>query len=593
MNENSEVKEKSVNRISLKNESLILDNGSRVGVIGGGPAGSFFSYFLLQMADRSGINLSVDIYEKKNFCAFGPVGCNMCGGVISESLVQALSVEGIEFPPQVVQRSVDSFVFHSAVESVTLYAPFREMRMATVYRGGGPKGNTNPRWTSFDDYLLNLAAAKGAKVIHERVTDLSWNVDKPQIHTKEGPPRTYDLIVGAIGVKSPNPDLFEKLGIEYKKPNTRKTSNTEFELGYDNISAKLGNSMHAFLLDLPSLDFAALIPKGDYVTMCLIGDKIDSEFIDNFTKNPALRNWLPVAEGHISGACHCAPQATKCDAVHPYGDRVVLLGDCGMARLNKDGIGSAYRVAKTAAATALFRGISNHDFQQGYEPLCRAIKNDNRFGRLIFDFVNIIKKSPLLTRATMRMARKEQSQSRRQRRMSMVLWDMFTGSAPYKEVFIRCLHPGFIKGIMWSLLFDFKPGQDVVKEKEDIMDGSGLGKNYRAGDVIVRQGEVGDNMYVIQSGQVEVVQSQDGQDIRLAVLKEQDIFGEMALFQKETRSATIRALTNVRLLTVDKRIFLKRVHEDPSFVFAVLQKMSQRIRSLNSELTQIKSGGGM
>ena len=43
----------------------------------------------------------------------------------------------------------------------------------------------------------------------------------------------------------------------------------------------------------------------------------------------------------------------------------MLLGDCGMARLNKDGLGSAYRVGKVAAATALFSGVSADDFGQG------------------------------------------------------------------------------------------------------------------------------------------------------------------------------------------------------------------------------------
>ncbi len=95
-------------------------------------------------------------------------------------------------------------------------------------------------------------------------------------------------------------------------------------------------------------------------------------------------------------------------------------------------------------------------------------------------------------------------------------------------------------------------------------------------------------MYVIQSGQAEVIHSKDDQEVRLAVLGKGDIFGEMAIFQKEVRSATVRALTDVQVLTVDKRIFLRRVHEDPSFVFTILQKMSQRIRGLNEDLVQMK-----
>src|SRR5512139_3307879 len=68
--------------------TLPLEDGSRIAVLGGGPAGSFFSYFLLEMASRVGIDLSVDMIERKSFDAAGPAGCNMCGGIISESLVQ-------------------------------------------------------------------------------------------------------------------------------------------------------------------------------------------------------------------------------------------------------------------------------------------------------------------------------------------------------------------------------------------------------------------------------------------------------------------------------------------------------------------------
>lgn len=87
-----------------ENSSLALENGSRIAVVGGGPAGSFFSYFLLRMAKRIDLELCVDIYERKDFSVFGAAGCNMCAGVISESLIQALSIEVVELPADVVQR---------------------------------------------------------------------------------------------------------------------------------------------------------------------------------------------------------------------------------------------------------------------------------------------------------------------------------------------------------------------------------------------------------------------------------------------------------------------------------------------------------
>lgn len=111
-----------------------------------------------------------------------------------------------------------------------------------------------------------------------------------------------------------------------------------------------------------------------------------------------------------------------------------------------------------------------------------------------------------------------------------------------------------------------------------------LGKVYQDGEVIVRQGEAGDCMYVIQSGQVEVLLKKGDGDVCVAVLGEGEIFGEMALFAQEVRSATIRARGEVKALTLDKRTFLRRVHEDPSLAFRALEKMSHRIRALNAAL---------
>lgn len=119
--------------------------------------------------------------------------------------------------------------------------------------------------------------------------------------------------------------------------------------------------------------------------------------------------------------------------------------------------------------------------------------------------------------------------------------------------------------------------------------GSGdLGKTYGNGETIIRQGDVGDCMYVIQAGEVEVVREDGDKALRLAVLGEGDVVGEMALFDRETRSATVRALGEARVLTLDKRTFLRRVHEDPSVAFRIVQRMSHRIRQLNDELVRLK-----
>ncbi|MBI4596328.1 MAG: cyclic nucleotide-binding domain-containing protein, partial [Candidatus Tectomicrobia bacterium] len=72
------------------------------------------------------------------------------------------------------------------------------------------------------------------------------------------------------------------------------------------------------------------------------------------------------------------------------------------------------------------------------------------------------------------------------------------------------------------------------------------------------------------------------------VLIVKDVFGEMVVFEREVTSATVHALREVRVLSVDTRNFLRRVHEDPSFAYRILQKMSQRIRQLSTDLVGLK-----
>ena len=95
-------------------------------------------------------------------------------------------------------------------------------------------------------------------------------------------------------------------------------------------------------------------------------------------------------------------------------------------------------------------------------------------------------------------------------------------------------------------------------------------------------------MYVIQEGQVEVWLETERTQARLAVMGEGDFFGEMALIEQEVRSATVRALGGVRVLSVDKVTFLRRIHEDPSLAYRIMQKMSRRIRELDDLLGQTK-----
>jgi CRP/FNR family cyclic AMP-dependent transcriptional regulator len=115
-----------------------------------------------------------------------------------------------------------------------------------------------------------------------------------------------------------------------------------------------------------------------------------------------------------------------------------------------------------------------------------------------------------------------------------------------------------------------------------------LGKIYQDGENIVCQGEIGDCMYVIQEGQVEIISENNGEEVRLAIRGAGEIFGEMAVFERTVRSATVRTLGQARILTIDKKNFMRRIQEDPTLAFHIVEIMSRRIRDLSEKVSQLK-----
>ncbi len=435
-----------------KSSDLRLEDGSEIAVIGGGPAGSFFSYFVLGQAERVGLDIRVDIYEPRRFDESGPSGCNHCGGIISESLVQILAAEGINIPPSVVQRGIDSYMLHTDVGSTRIDTPLVEKRIAAVFRGAGPSGLGESSWSSFDSYLLKLAVSKGAQVLRKLVNGVEFKAGRPHLRSPDGWNKDYDLVVVATGVTSNFFQLIQSLEIGYHPPRTVKTFICEFELGREMVQAHLGTSMHVFLLDIPGLEFAAVIPKGDYATLCLLGHDIDNQMVEAFLASPEVKGCFPDPEMIPEHVCFCFPRINVQSAVQPFGDRMVLVGDCGVARLYKDGIGAAYRTSKAAAKTAVLHGIAKEDFEQHYWPACHAIAKDNRIGKFIFAFNHLFQGKRFSQRAVLRMTSWEQQKKEGPRFMSMVLWDLFTGSAAYREILWRTFHPAFWVPFAWNLV---------------------------------------------------------------------------------------------------------------------------------------------
>jgi flavin-dependent dehydrogenase len=431
---------------------LSLEDGAMIAVVGGGPAGSFFSYFLLGMAEAVDLRVTVDIYEPRHFTHSGPAGCNHCGGIISESLVQILATEGISLPPSVVQRGIESYVVHMDEGSVRIESPVLEQRIASVFRGNGPRGGGDMPWDSFDGYLLEMAVDRGARLERKLVSGVEWVDGLPQLRHPGEEGSRYDLVALAVGVNS-NLSHLVRGSEPGSATRTTRTYICEFQADQRTIQETLGSSMHVFLSDMPRLEFAALIPKGEYVTLVVLGDDIDQPLISEFLASPGVRRCTP--EHAIPTVCNCAPLINIRGPRRPYADRLVLVGDCGVTRLYKDGIGAAYRTAKAAAETVVFHGVTAEAFERNYWPACKAIEKDNAIGKFMFGFTRTFKVLGFWRRGVLRMTIREQRKEG-SRRMSAVLWNLFTGSASYREILMNTLHPAFVAGMLWNLVLGIR-----------------------------------------------------------------------------------------------------------------------------------------
>jgi len=121
------------------------------------------------------------------------------------------------------------------------------------------------------------------------------------------------------------------------------------------------------------------------------------------------------------------------------------------------------------------------------------------------------------------------------------------------------------------------------------MSDAALGRFYEDGEIVAREGEIGDCMFIVQDGLVEIVVGDAGSEVVLRTVGRNELLGEMAIFEHRPRSATIRARGRARLLTLDKRNFLRRINEDPSLAFRMIETMSIRVRELSQEVLDLSA----
>ncbi|MCA9630596.1 MAG: cyclic nucleotide-binding domain-containing protein [Myxococcales bacterium] len=114
-----------------------------------------------------------------------------------------------------------------------------------------------------------------------------------------------------------------------------------------------------------------------------------------------------------------------------------------------------------------------------------------------------------------------------------------------------------------------------------------LERVYADGELVVREGDVSREMFVIQAGQVVISKKVGERELELAVLGKGDFFGEMSVLESLPRDANARALGETRLLVISAGGLLVRMRRDPTFAFEMLHRLSGRVRSLNARLVKL------
>jgi CRP/FNR family transcriptional regulator, cyclic AMP receptor protein len=114
------------------------------------------------------------------------------------------------------------------------------------------------------------------------------------------------------------------------------------------------------------------------------------------------------------------------------------------------------------------------------------------------------------------------------------------------------------------------------------------GRSYNPGDIIFREGDMGNEMYIIQSGKVKIAkQLKSGEEKTLVILGPGDFFGEMAVIDKDVRSANAVALEASRLIALDEEVFEMHMQTNPKIVKKILKNLTSRLRDANQQIANL------
>jgi CRP/FNR family cyclic AMP-dependent transcriptional regulator len=109
-----------------------------------------------------------------------------------------------------------------------------------------------------------------------------------------------------------------------------------------------------------------------------------------------------------------------------------------------------------------------------------------------------------------------------------------------------------------------------------------FGREYQAGDVLFREGESGDVMFVIQAGAVRITKQAGGEDKVLALLGPGEFVGEMAILNSKPRTATATVVEAARCIVIDSKTLESMVARNAEIALRLIKKLAKRLDSADA-----------
>lgn len=114
-----------------------------------------------------------------------------------------------------------------------------------------------------------------------------------------------------------------------------------------------------------------------------------------------------------------------------------------------------------------------------------------------------------------------------------------------------------------------------------------FGKLFAKGTILFREGDTGDEMFIIDSGKVKIFKMVNGVEKVLAILGPSDFFGEMSLLNKKPRSATAETIEDSNVLVINSNTFESMIKNNPEIAIRIMRILARRLDETNIQLTNL------